>query len=278
MSLLTTSSSSALATTEEGALLVRTMYGTSVAFQICQYVSTDATIYRYYVQSADPSAAWTAEDAEIALSDPTIVASETIPRKLAGLTRLSNELVFDSPVASEAVMNGLARDLGRKVDSALFATVTATNAPAGLVVTGGYNEVDAGASWTDLDPFDAAIANAEDETAQVNFFVANSATALALAGLKEATGSNRPLLDSDPTLPTRKVIRGVPLVVSPYVEDDVVWAIPTDRIWAIVRRDVSIEVSDQAFFTRDATAVRGVVRASFAYPHMASVSRIELTA
>ena len=46
--------------------------------------------------TADPQAAWTAEGAEIAVSDPTVDEVDIVAKKLAGLTIITNELAADS--------------------------------------------------------------------------------------------------------------------------------------------------------------------------------------
>ena len=79
--------------------------------------------------------------------------------KLAGLSVVSNELIADSsPEASALVGEGLARDIARKLDDAFFRDgATLANSPAGLGAQSGVAAVDAGAAFTNLDPFEAAI-------------------------------------------------------------------------------------------------------------------------
>jgi HK97 family phage major capsid protein len=71
------------------------------------------------------------------------------PKKLAGLTVVSNELASDSdPSAMEVVGQGLARDLQLRLGSAFFGN-TVTNGPSGLLSLNDFQEVDA-ASITNL--------------------------------------------------------------------------------------------------------------------------------
>jgi hypothetical protein len=85
-----------------------------------------------------------------------------------------------------------------------------------------------GGSWANLDAFEAAKSVAEQHNATVDTFACAPATALALSTLKEygTAGSNVPLLQSDPSAPASRTISGVPLLVSPAVAVDVVWALP----------------------------------------------------
>ena len=73
--------------------------------------------------TADPAAAWTAEGAEIAVTDATLDEIVVTPKKLAGLVVVSNELASDSsPAALGVVGDGLVRDLRRKIDAPISAT------------------------------------------------------------------------------------------------------------------------------------------------------------
>ena len=88
--------------------------------------------FRVPVVTADPTAAWTLEGAEITATDPTITEVVATPKKLAGLTVVSNELASDSsPAALQVVGDGLVRDLRRRIDAAYFAAATPTNGPPG---------------------------------------------------------------------------------------------------------------------------------------------------
>jgi HK97 family phage major capsid protein len=119
----------------------------------------------------------------------------------------------------------LVQSLRRKVDAAWFANTT-VNGPSGLSIITPSNVYASAAGFTNVDAFLEAVAAAENVGAKVNTFVASPATALDLARLKESTDSNRNLLQPDPTQPGRRVVAGVPLLVSPDAPDNVVWGIP----------------------------------------------------
>ena len=110
----TTSGGASILTPEPvGALVIRPLTSElSVAAQVSTVVETSSHDFRVPVVSADPTAAWTAEGAEITASDPTITEVVVTPKKLAGLTVISNELAADSsPAALQVVDDGLVRDL-----------------------------------------------------------------------------------------------------------------------------------------------------------------------
>lgn len=261
------------------ALIVQPVQREAVAFQVGTDMPTSATRTHIPVVKADPAAAWTAEGDEIAESAPDVDDEPVIPAKVAGLVSITNELANDSsnPAAASLVGDGLARDIAKRVDQAFFGNL-AVPAPPGLESVTGVNAVDAGTAWADLDAFAEAISDAETVGATLTSWVANPTDALALATLKDETGSNRPLLGTDPTQPTRRTVLGLPLFVSPAVTAGTVWGIPRDRVIVVRRQDVDLQVDRSAFFTSDRVAVRAVMRVAFAYPHPAAVQKITLSA
>ena len=282
MALLTSTNSDALATTEVGQALIQKVGVLSVALQVMDFVGISSTSFSFPVVQADPAAEWLTEGAEFTLSDADIVEETVVPKKVGALSKLSRELVTDNPVSSTLVIGGIARDIARKIDAAAFSTLAAP-APAGLTALLGAiptaNGVDAGAEWSNLDAFEEAISAAEEETANIRAFVANPADALVLAQLKVATGSNQPLLGSDATQPGRRVIRGIPLLVSPYVTVGTVWGVPDeDRVMAVVRQDTEVVTDNSVYFTSDSVALRGTARVAYAVGHPAAVQAVQLSA
>lgn len=226
----------------------------------------------------DAGAAWVDEGGEIPVDDAALGEEVVTPSKVAGLSVVSSELADDSnPDAQAVVGSGLARSIAAKVDAAFFGNLPAP-APKGLESLVGVTVIQAGAKFTNIDPFLQAIAQAETVGATLTAFVANPTDALALALLKQQTGSNVPLLGADPTAPTRRLISGVPLHVSPAVKAGTVWGLPDDRVFTILRRDVKVDVSSDAFFTSDRVAVRGTMRVGFGFAHRAAITKITLAA
>lgn len=274
---LTTSGGASILTPEEvGALVIRPLMETSVAAQVSTVVPTNSHDFRVPIVSADPTAAWTAEGAEITASDPTITEVLVTPKKLAGLTVISNELAADSsPAALQVVGDGLVRDLKRKLDAAYFGNTT-TNGPSGLLSLSS-TAIDAGDAWTNLDWAEAAKSAAETVHTTLTAFVASPATALALAELKEQTGSNKALLGSDPTQPTSRVIAGLPLYTSPAIADGIVWGIPQAHSIFVVRQDATVVTDTSVYFTSDRVAVRATLRIGFGFTYPAAVVKVAIT-
>ncbi len=257
---------------EIGPLVIQPVQAASTAIQTTTNVLTRGERFRVPIVSDDPDAFWVAEGAEITPSDATLAEDIVTPRKLAGLTIVSRELAEDSnPAAANVVGQGLARDIARKLDMAFFGALLAP-APPGLGALTGIQTVVG--PYANLDPFAEAISKAEQVGATVTAFVTDPATALALSKVKEASGSNRPLLGADATAAGQRRILGVELVSSPAVAAGVVWAYDRERVWTVLRDDVRLEVDRSVFFTSDRVAVKATMRAGFSFPHPQSVVRV----
>ncbi len=48
------------------------------------------------------------------------------------------------------------------------------------------------------------------------------------------------------------------------------WGIPADRVMVVMRDDVRLEVSRDAYFSSDRVAVKATMRVGFAFPHPAA--------
>lgn len=258
-------------------LLVQPVMEQAVATQVATVISTASRTWRIPVVTADPSAAWVAEGAEIPLSDAALDEVEVVPAKLAGLTIITAELAADtSPEAQEVVGQGLARDCARKLDAAFFGALTAP-APPGLGSTT-PTVVAAGAAFTNMDPFAEGMSYAEEVGATLGAWVASPATALDLARIKVDAGSNLPLIASpEAGTSARRSVGGLPLFVSPAVADGKVWGIPRDRTFVVIRQDTKIDVDGSVFFTSDRVAVRATMRVGFGFAHQQALIRIDVT-
>ena len=197
------------------------------------------------------------------------------PKKLAGLTICSNELVADSdPSALQVVGQGLVRDLQVRLDGAFFGN-TVTNGPNGLGSLSSVQTV-AGGSVADLDAFAEALSKAEQVGSTITAFVASPATVLNLQTLKTGSQLNTPLLGNDPTSPTKRSVLGVPLYSSPAVSNTVVWGIPRAKTFVVIRIPATVVTDSSAYFSSDRTAVRAVLRSAYGFPHEQAVVKISV--
>lgn len=275
-----TSGASGITPDDYASLLIEPVERESIALdkRVSQRFNTSAVTTHLPVLRADVQAAFLAEGAEISPSDPGLDDVEVTPKKVAGLTIISTEMAESSdPGAATLVGDSLGRSIASKIDQALFAGL-ASPAPAGLSTLTGMSAVDAGADWANLDFASEALVTAEEHGATLTSFVANPATALKLLQLKDEANSNRPLLGVDPTTPTVRTIQGIPLVISQFVPDDVVYGMPADRVISVIARDVRVDVDPSAFFTSDRIGVRGTMRVAFGFPSPVSIQKITLSA
>jgi HK97 family phage major capsid protein len=276
MALTSTSGAAILTPDEVQALVIRPLIEQAVATQVSTVLHTTTHATRIPVATADPTAGWVAEGAEIAATDATLAQVVITPKKLAGLSIISNELAADSsPAALQTVGDGIVRDLRRKLDAAYFGNAT-TDGPSGLLSIAATSVNTGGAAWVNLDVFEAAKANAENVSAAVTAFACSPGTALLLSMLKEQTGSNKHLLSPDPTSPTKRTISGVPLFVSPAIADGIVWAIPSAHVVVAIRTDAAVETDRSVYFTSDRTAIRATLRVGVGFTHPAAVTKIVL--
>lgn len=258
-------------------LLVQPMIDASVAARVARVTTTTSSTFRIPVVTADAKAAWVAEGEEIPASSMTISEVLVQPAKLAGRETVSRELADDSnPAALEAVGDSLARDIARQLDAAFFGSKgTNLSQPAGLLDLAGINAVvSTGTGWTNLDAFVQGKYLAEKASARLTAWVANPDDAVELATIKRAAGSNEPLLGPDPSEPGRSQILGLPLHVSPGVPEGIIWGIPRDRAYLVIREGATVEFDSSVFFTSDRIAVRAIMRVAWGFPHPAAMIQI----
>lgn len=255
---------------EFGALITGPLTKEAIAFNpaLATVVSTGSHTFNVPILKEDAGAAWVTEGSEISPDDPVLTELVITPTKVAGLTIISREMANDSsPAAQSFVGDGLARSIVAQVDTAFLGDLAAP-APKGLGSIPSanadaflnYSEVDTGAAIANLDPFAEAIAVCEEAGGNITAWLMHPDDALALAQLKDATGSNKPLL-ADP-----RVIMGRPVVVSAKATAGVRWGIDSQAVVTVLREDTELAVSDAPFFSSDRTALRATCRIGFGFP------------
>ncbi|CAN5904110.1 hypothetical protein BH23ACT2_BH23ACT2_28400 [soil metagenome] len=264
---------------EYGAAVITAVQAESLALSdgVTTTVSTSANVFRIPRVVDDAGANWTPEGEEIAASDAVLDEVVVVPRKLAGLTVISNELAADSsPAAADLVAAGIARSIASKVDEAFFGPTSPPPAPDGLASVTGAGVVALGA-LTNLDPFAAAIATSEQAGGSITAFVVSPGTALTLSTLKTADGASSPLLGVDAVNGTARMALGVPIRVARHLPDDVAWGLDASAIYSVLRADVVVDVDRSAFFTSDRLAVRAICRVGIGFVNEARLVRVDLT-
>jgi HK97 family phage major capsid protein len=242
----------------------------SVAFQAATVVDTNSHQIRFPVLVSDPATGWYAENSAITLVDADTDEVVVVPKKVAGLTQVSNEAAEDSdPAVAEIIGRALARDIAKKVDAGFFADTT-TNGPSGLLSVS-YTTEDSG-TIANLDSFHDAKSAAIAEGAELTHFVLAPDVALTLAKLKVlTTGSNQSLVDS---VDDGVRLAGVPVLVSPAVAEGNAWGLDKSQIMTVRRLGTTVVSSKDAAFGSDATQIRAVSRVSFGFANPAGIIRI----
>lgn len=265
-----------------GPLVVQPLRNQSTALQIATEVQTPSPSFRLPVIDTDAACDWVPEGSDITPSDPSVGEEVVVPKKVAALVKVSNELASDSsPAATAVVGDSLARSLARKIDSAFFGN-TVANGPSGLLSVPGISYVTSG-SFANFDPFVEAQSKLERVGSTVTAWAASYETVRILSEVKKITGtslsSNENLL-ADPQAgaagPTARTILGVPLYSLPegVIEDGIVWAIDQAKTFAVIRQDISLTVDPSFYFGSDSLAVRVVMRCAFGFPHAAAICKI----
>jgi len=118
-------------------------------------LETDETVVARV--ATDPVAAWRAENAAVAESDPTFEGVTFSPKSLAVIFKASRELVEDAPNFERTVERMITESFARKLDAAALVGVGSTgNEPLGLSNSTSVNSVSLGANGarpTDWTPF-----------------------------------------------------------------------------------------------------------------------------
>lgn len=261
---------------EYGDLIVQPLEQESRAILASTSVLTSANTFHIPVLTSEATANWYAEGDDMSGEDPSFQELTVTPAKIGRVVLISHELASDStPDAQQTVGNSIARAIAAGVDEAFFGNL-ASPAPAGLEALPGASPVNAGTAWTNVDPFAEAVAASENAGGTITTFIANPTDALVLAKVKKQSGSNEPLLGLDATSPGARRILGVPMLVSPKVTAGTIWGIDKNYSHVVIRDDVNIVVSEDAYFATDQVAVKARMRVGFGFSHPAALVKISL--
>ncbi|MDV8000374.1 phage major capsid protein [Rhodococcus sp. IEGM 1408] len=259
-------------------LVIKPLEKIAIAAQAAKVDHITAGRLRFPIITSDPSAAWVPEGGKIPVSDGAAAEVVADPAKLAVLTNISNELRDDSsPAATDAIGNSLLRDAAKKLDQAWLSAPVINGPQTTLANVTGVNVIPVTGSLTSLDPFVDA-ASAIEDAGVVTDWVMNKADRNKLAKIRKSTGSNEGLLAADVTQGARYVVEGGRVHVSPYCPEGTVYGLDASQSHTVIRRDASVESSDQWLWDTDQTSLRMIMRAAFAFPNPAAISKITVAA
>lgn len=256
-------------------LVIEPMTAAALAFdpRVTTTFRTDSNTAHFPILKEDAAADWLTEGAEITPDDATFDEIVVTPGKVGGLSIVSRELATDSnPAAATIVGESLARDIARKIDAAFFGDLAAP-APKGLDALTTVPEIAYG-TIANLDAFAEAISKLEEAGATATAFVTTPALALTLAQLKAGEASNEPLLGVDATNGTARQVLGVPVLVSSAIADGTIYAIDGRKTHIVLRNNVEVQVSHEAYFSSDRVGIKATARVGFAFPSPTSIVRM----
>lgn len=244
----------------------------SIAFQSGTKITTGNESIRFPLVTADPAVGWYAENTQISLTDPTTSEIVVTPKKVAGLTQISNEAAQDTnPAVAQQVGQSLARSVAKKVDAAYFGN-TVANGPSGLLSLSGVNVIDTGTvTLTSLDPFHEAKAAALADNATLTHFILAPDVALTLAKAKETSTSSKGLFEN---VADGVTLAGVKVLVSTDVAAGNAWGVDSSQILIVQRTGTTVVTSTDAAFDYDAVQVRATARVGFGFVNPAGVVRL----
>lgn len=259
-----------------GSYADQAMAAAAIAYRVATLQTINVTKIRIPTYTGDPASAWVAEGASLDVEAATLDGIDVEPKTVAVLSKISRQFFDDQGQLSTAIIEGQGRDIGYKIDAALFGDNTGhADQPAGLENVSGTKVINAGAAWADLDTFAEAKLHAETLGETIDNFVAHPDDALSLSTLKDETDSVRPLIGGTAQAGATTIL-GVPLLVSDAVTSGTVWGLPKRHVVLVQRNQAVSEIDSGVYFGSLSLALRSFARVAFAFTRPAAVCRIEL--
>src|SRR5262245_52916176 len=183
MAMLDTTAGPLLTAEQIAELVIQPISDQSTAYQVARVIPTNSPFMRVPVVTDDVNVAWTDEGDTITPGDMSTDEINSVPGKLAALTKVSNELAADSsPAATALVGESIARSCAREIDRAFFAEATAKG-PSGLESLVGAGCQVVNAPLDSLDPFTTAISLISQTGSVPTAFCASATTVEELSKL-----------------------------------------------------------------------------------------------
>ena len=220
----------------------------------------------------DGSVGWFAEGSVIDDVGAAADMIEVVPKKVAGIATISNESVADSG-AADLIGQTLARSLALAVDTSFFLTkVSGPVSLAAATVTAHDASPTSG-----LDVWVDAATIMERAGSQPSVIFLSPLDRAILAKIKEATGSNKPVLvpPATPGVAADGSLNGVPAEICSAIPQRTGYLIDGERVGAVIRTDGNVAVDGSAGFASDVTLMRVTGRFGGAVIYPDSVVRIK---
>ena len=210
-----------------------------------------------------------------------------MPRKLATLQVISNELIADSnPDVVSLLELQVARSLALTFDDACFEGSGTAPEIRGLKnVVGITLDATLSAAPTNLDVFANAITTLETNNAKATAIVMHPRTWGTLSKIKEATsfGTNKPLCRTVPAARARRwsgastacrCFSASQLSLVEGTAESSAYVYDTSQVIAVFRQDTTITLDRSRLFNSDQSELRAILRADSIVPNPLAVVRI----
>jgi HK97 family phage major capsid protein len=241
--------------------------------------------------SADAATGWVSEAATISEASPTADQVTAVPRKLAGLIQLSNELIADAdPNILEVAGQSIVRSIGLKLDNGIYEGSGSPPQITGLKNVAGINTVSMGTNGltpVNLDAYADAIATLESFNSEASVIVMHPRSWQTLIKIKEITGSVKPLLQESAGAGTAGIQRslyGVPVLLSSQFSITETQGTSTDcssayvyeasQLVLVARQQASVRLDQSRLFNSDQSELRCTARFDLVVPNVKAVVRI----
>ena len=239
----------------------------------------------------DAASGFVAEGASIAATDSTADSVTAIPRKIAAITEMSNEVLADStPALLDVVAGSLLRSCGLRYDLGAYEGSAVAPEIRGMKNVVGIQSVSMGvngASLVNLDPIADALGLLSEVNTTGGALVMHPRTWKLLSKVKEASGSVRPLLSQAAASPSGKIERtlfGVPVFLTSQISIaetqgtgtacSSIYVYDPAQVFAVLRSDAAVFVDPYRLSDKDMTAVRVTLRGDVVVANPAAVVRV----
>ncbi len=243
-------------------------------------VPMNSATLRYARLSQDVSANWTAEAANIPLSQGALDSVLFTAHKLAALVAIDNELLEDAPNTDGVIENSIAKAIAMALDyAALYGSGVAPQ-PQGLA---GIAPTIAAAGLPTYDTMLATIAEIRGQNFEPNAVIYNARTANSLAKQKTTYGEYL-MLPPDYASLNKLVTNQVLSNGGTSGNESQAFMGQWDQLALGLRSTLQIEVSREAsyfdgtalqsVFSRDQTVIRAILRADWQPLHIGAFAEV----
>lgn len=201
--------------------------------------------------TADPATTWRAENAAVAVADPTFGKVEFVPKTLAVIVKASRELLEDSINVTDAIEMAFANAFAVELDRVALLGSSGAGEPVGVGNLAGITTVSMGTNGAAITGYanilDAAY-NVESNNAPVTAAIANPRTMRALNGFTDTTGQPLRRPESLATVPFLSTT-GLPITETQGTATNASRLFVGDfsRLWIGIRTDLRIEVLRETY-------------------------------